>query len=286
MVSLYTWTGRLWWRLPASLRATLHTSPLTARTKRLFSRLSSYWDAMMKYGAGRGWRLWWQISHLQAPASFPVPGSKHQVWIRPDTADPDVFRSVFLRDECRVPIPAGRQPRVIVDAGAYVGYTAVYYAMRYPAARIVAIEPQSANFEQLRKNTKGLDRITLVEGAVWHQHDPLEIVNPAAASHSFRMTAASDGPAGVRSHTMSDIMKLADTVHIDILKLDVEGAEYDILRHSEEWIGCVNLICAEMHDRYRPGCTAAFRAAVKDTPLRMLVDHGEKLIARRDPWID
>src|SRR5690606_927578 len=137
-----------------------------------------------------------------------------------------------------------------------------------------------------RKNTKGLDRITLVEGAVRLQHDPLEIVNPAGASHSFRMSAAADDGADVRSHTVSDIMNFADSVHIDILKLDEYVAEYDILRHSEEWFGCVNLICAEMHDRYRPGCTAAFRAAVEDTPLRMLVDHGEKLIARRDPWID
>lgn len=46
--------------------------------------------------------------------------------------------------------------------------------------------------------------------------------------------------------------------HIDLLKLDIEGAEKEVFLHgSEEWLDQVDVIAVELHDRLEPGCRAA-----------------------------
>ena len=66
---------------------------------------------------------------------------------------------------------------------------------------------------------------------------------------------------------------------IDLLKLDIEGGEVDVLGRSEPWIGQVDAVIAELHDRFRPGCTQAFVSATRGFPFHSTRD--ECLIARR-----
>ena len=281
VTSFHTFIGRLWWRLPDGMRARLHRFAFTARLKRAFSRFSGYIDAAGQYGLLRGPRIWRRIQHATEAATYPVPGAQHQVAIRPDTEDADVFRSVFLRHECRVPGTMARPPRVIVDGGAYVGYSTVYYALAWPEARVIAVEPEPRNLAQLHTNTKALPNVTVIHGAIWHRHERLHIENPDAASYSFRMSPASGESEGVQAFTVPDLMALAGTDVIDILKLDIEGAEREVFEHAESWIRQAGILCVEVHDRYKPGCTAAFLNAVKTGSFRLLVEHGEKLVAQQ-----
>ncbi len=281
MASLYTVIGRLWWRLPEGVRVRLHRLALTARLKRAFSRLSGYVDAAGKYGPLRGPRIWRRIQGAAEEAPYPVPGSRHRVTIRPGTEDADVFRSVFLRDECRVPASPARPPRVIVDGGAYVGYSTAYYALAYPEARIIAVEPEPNNLAQLRANTKDLPNVTVVHGAIWHRRERLHIENPGAASYSFRMTPDTAGAEFVQAFTIPDLMALAETDFIDILKLDIEGAEREVFQHAGPWIRQTGILCVEVHDRYKPGCSAALLDAIKTGSFRLVVEHGEKLVAQQ-----
>ena len=272
--------GRLWWRIPAPLRARLHRCSLTGRLKKGFSRLAGYVDAAAQYGPLRGPRLWHRIHRISHDEMFPVPRSTHRVVVRPQTEDTDVFRSVFLRDECRVPARPHRTPRLIVDAGAYVGYSTVYYAQAFPEARILAIEPEPGNFAQLQTNTRDLENVTLLQGALWYRNETLNILNPEAASYSFRMASGEQG--GIRAYTIPDLMALAETDYVDILKLDIEGAEREVFQHADAWIRHIGIICVEIHDRYNPGCTDAFLTAIKAGGHRLLIEHGEKLVAQQE----
>ena len=51
---------------------------------------------------------------------------------------------------------------------------------------------------------------------------------------------------------------------IDLLKLDIEGAELDVLSASDSWMHAVGAVVVELHDRFRPGCTRAFVDATRD----------------------
>jgi hypothetical protein len=56
--------------------------------------------------------------------------------------------------------------------------------------------------------------------------------------------------------------------HIDILKLDIEGAERELFNlGAEAWLGAVGQIIIELHDRFVPGCAFAFYAKIANYPF-------------------
>jgi hypothetical protein len=69
--------------------------------------------------------------------------------------------------------------------------------------------------------------------------------------------------------------------HVDILKIDIEGAELEVFSNgAEEWLSRVNLIIIETHDRFRPGSEEAVRKAVHPM-FDELTPSGESLFFRR-----
>jgi hypothetical protein len=59
-------------------------------------------------------------------------------------------------------------------------------------------------------------------------------------------------------------MSECDCENIDLLKLDIEGAEREIFGASDlDWMARTNAIIIELHDRFRPGCEAAFFSAAR-----------------------
>src|ERR1700741_4382586 len=72
-----------------------------------------------------------------------LPGISHQLKLRKGTSDLEVFREIFLFNTYDFPVP---EPRTIVDAGANIGLSAVYFANRFKDATIFAVEPESSNF--------------------------------------------------------------------------------------------------------------------------------------------
>jgi hypothetical protein len=55
---------------------------------------------------------------------------------------------------------------------------------------------------------------------------------------------------------------------VDILKLDIEGAEYEVLCTAPEWTERVGIIAIETHDRFRPGCSDMFESVASKFPFR------------------
>src|ERR1700676_1341600 len=89
-----------------------------------------------------------------------VPGIVHPVHLRVRTTDVAVCREIFLKgmyesDFCG-------EPRGVVAAGANIGLSSVFYAKKFPNARIIAIEPESSNYEMLQKNTAPYLNVTAV----------------------------------------------------------------------------------------------------------------------------
>src|SRR5262249_16384304 len=90
------------------------------------------------------------FSPPNALAQVNVSGIRHPVWIRLATTDVRVIRGEFFRREYGEEIAVN--PRVIIDAGANIGLTAVNYANRYPSSRIIAVESERGNFDVLQRN--------------------------------------------------------------------------------------------------------------------------------------
>ncbi len=72
------------------------------------------------------------------------PQSEYPVYLRIDTSDFCAYRDVLIfRTKSYDPEIPGFSPTTIVDAGAHIGMASILFALKYPSARIIAIEPES-----------------------------------------------------------------------------------------------------------------------------------------------
>lgn len=226
---------------------------------------------------------------LRRPVStlVRVPGARRSVRVRLRTSDLWTYDEIFERREYDVPLPA--DTRVIIDAGANIGLASVYFALRFPEARILALEPEEANFRLLRRNTEPYPNIEPIQAALWHHETRLDLEDPERGAWGYRVAERSQAgaePSGtqVAAVTVPGLLDARGLEHVDVLKVDIEGAEADVFAHAGAWIHRVRAVIVELHEDLAPGCSDAYEAAVADFPHRWT--RGENQVAAREdhPW--
>ena len=242
---------------------------------RSLSRALAYVES---FGVSRGLDIFFKTLASPRTVSLRLPGYPAPVLLRTRTSDIQTFGQVFVSDEYDFPIP-GSAPRLIIDGGAYVGYTTLYFAHRFPEARVFAIEPAKENFPILERNTAACSNVTLIHGGLWNRKCSLELGNPDGLHWSFQVGEMAGGsaenavdPAAIEAFTIPELLRLAGGGPIDILKLDIEGAEKVLFEPGcEEWLDTVRVVMIEMHDRFEPGCSSAFYRAIAGRPFNQLI---------------
>jgi len=202
-----------------------------------------------------------------------VPGSKTKVLLRLGSSDITVFNGIFRWQEYGWDL--ARAPQTVIDGGAYIGLSAIYFTMRYPGVRVIAVEASQANFNLLVRNTSAFSNIEPVHAALWPQPGSLVLTDPGTGLWGLQVTDAGapqsvahtrgDGSAdSVRAITIPDIMRDYQLEKIDLLKVDIEGSEKELFSAPAPWIDQVDAICIELHDWFKVGCSRVFFAAVED----------------------
>jgi FkbM family methyltransferase len=219
------------------------------------------------------WRIMSPLGLLQLARPDHAPGAariylrpiSREVLIRRGTTDLKCLLKVFLSNEYHLPFEMS--PRVIVDAGANIGMATLFFAARFPDACIVAIEPEASNFELLKQNCAGLSNVMLVQAALWPQEQRLWLSDSYSEEWAFQVAThaspASKNLGEVRAITIGQILRQLHTDRIDLLKLDIEGSEFELFsNNADQWLDHVRLIAIELHDCLRPGCAHAFYSAL------------------------
>jgi FkbM family methyltransferase len=198
-----------------------------------------------------------------------IPGSQFPVVLRPQTSDIAIFEQIFLENEYDFEFPAKFSPRLIIDGGANIGLAAVYFARRYPQARIVSIEPERSNFEMLQRNASGYSQIKPIRAAIWSTSESLRIKNPNADKWIFQIDRSGGSDhVDVPGVTIDQIAREYGAGEVDLLKLDIEGAEKEVFSsHCDEWIERTQVMIVELHDWIVPGCGKAFFSATSKHPF-------------------
>lgn len=195
-------------------------------------------------------------------ARLELDGLRHPVYLRPWSSDLYVFEQIFIDREYDTPL---QRPGTILDAGANIGLAAVYFANRFPDARIVALEPDRENFAVLQLNTKRYPNIHCLHAALWSHRTRLQLANAGEKSWALRFTA-SDGerasvsepePASVQAMGIDEVSEFCLAgVPFDLVKIDIEGAEKAVFAAGGRWLEQAQSIVVECHDRLVPGCEA------------------------------
>lgn len=204
-----------------------------------------------------------KITKTSTLLQIKMPDIKFPLFLRVPSSDVPTLRQIFIRQE--YDFDTKRTPRIIVDAGANIGLTSIYFSNKFPDAKIIAIEPEESNLEILRRNIAPYENIISVHGALWHENTRINLIDPGRGKWGF-MTQAQDGVEEkygeiiheVQGITVDSIMKEQEIDHIDILKIDVEGAEREIFIDPSSWIEKVDALIIELHERMKPGCNRSF----------------------------
>jgi FkbM family methyltransferase len=187
------------------------------------------------------------------------------VTLRIRTTDVSGYEQILLRGHYGLSLPF--VPQTIVDLGANIGMASLYYAHAYPEARIVAVEAEASNFEVLLRNVRPYPKILPIHAAIWNRDGEVAMTTPPEADGGIDKTIfiAHEGEGTrVRAITMRTLMEDARISSIDLLKVDIEGAEKEVFETAREWIQNVRCIAIELHDRFKPGCRPAVSAVTED----------------------
>lgn len=227
------------------------------------------------FGTLHGMFAWWDMRQDYKRArgelyTVRVPALSRPITLRAGTSDREVFTQIFLDKELALSLDD--EPRVIVDVGANIGLSTLFLAARYPSASFICIEPEEQNFLLLKENLSHITRIEAIQAALWHKPETLQISNPDAAAYAYRVGEqqgwAQTAGQLIRSVTMNQVLEMLPPGHnIDLLKIDIEGAERCLFSEGEcEWLCKVRTLAIELHDRFEPGCRAALTAAINNRP--------------------
>lgn len=144
---------------------------------------------------------------------------------------------------------------VIIDAGAYIGLSTLYFKYLFPAAQIIAIEPNPSAVQILETNIfeNQISGVTIIQAALSDSQLPTTLhrdANPekwhsAASIHKGAWTGTQKSEIiETKAHLLSEFI----TQPIDFLKLDIEGAEQSVLKASQESLSLIK----EMHIEFHP----------------------------------
>jgi len=161
------------------------------------------------------------------------------------------YLDIFHKQIYRFPTPKAGEKSVILDCGANVGTSALFFAKNYPAAEIHAFEPDPKIFAYLRENIENnrVANVQLHQKAIWIEEGELHFQQEGADAGSLLAEDNSSTKAvssiAVACTPLRDWLQQYEEV--DLLKIDIEGAELDVILHCADSLRRCRRIFIEYH---------------------------------------
>lgn len=182
--------------------------------------------------------------HTPGEFHFPFGTMRHVDWLSFQHQYFEIFLKRCYEFACDHDTP------LILDCGGNVGLSVIWFKQRYPRSRVIVFEADPSIAEVLKVNISALNltNVEVVEAAVWKCNGAI----------SFEPDGSDGGHIDERAQgNQIKSVRLADYIEepIDLLKIDIEGAEYDVLSDLCETgkIRRVNHLIGEFHGR-RQAC--------------------------------
>lgn len=154
-----------------------------------------------------------------------------------------MYKDIYEQEIYRFPASTDRP--YIIDGGANIGLSVLYFKELYPESRVVAFEPDDQIFAVLERNVRGADYrdVELVKRALWSSETSLTFMSEGA--DGGRVARPQDA-----KNKVVETVRLRDYLEgdkVDMLKLDIEGAETEVLLDCADHLGSVERLFVEYH---------------------------------------
>ncbi len=161
----------------------------------------------------------------------------------------------------------------ILDGGANIGLSVIYFKKLYPNAKLVAFEPDPKIYSVLQKNVKNanLQDVELVNRALWNEETSLWFASEGSDAGRIADDITDAKDCEVKTVRLRDYLDRP----IDFLKLDIEGAETVVMEDCHDKLGDIQRIFVEYH-------SFEGRPQALDTMLTILKDGGFRVHVHAD----
>jgi FkbM family methyltransferase len=151
-------------------------------------------------------------------------------------------KEIFVDDSYHFATPNATP--VIFDCGANIGTSCIYFKKLYPKAKITAFEADPSIARVLQQNLEfnNIKEVEVVAKAVWVDNDGIEIALEGADAASMYL---GENKVAIPSVRLRDYLQ--QERHVDMLKIDIEGAEVDVLKDCADLLHKVSNIFIEYH---------------------------------------
>jgi len=156
-------------------------------------------------------------------------------------------KEIFIQEIYKQTI---KSDALIIDCGANIGLSVIYLRSIYPKAKIIAFEPDEKNFELLRANisSQAINNVELKKEAVWTENTMLSF--ESQGTMSSKISENSPGNTGEVKKVKATRLKEILSQPVDFLKIDIEGAEYQVLKDIKDQLFLVNVMFLEYHGTF------------------------------------
>jgi FkbM family methyltransferase len=205
--------------------------------------------------------MWWTLglgvleryvpalrSDRQRALTVAGPHGRRRLHLRANAWDTFTFYEVFLKEVYRsaLPLPPGA---TVVDLGANIGLASAYFSMYSPDCRLIAVEPDEQNRAMLERNLEGV-RARVVDGAIDAESGTATLAIGASVRH--HLARPGEAPAAatreVLTLTIDDLLEREERRQIDVLKVDIEGAEQQAFASPSRSLARVQMVIMEIHN--------------------------------------
>jgi FkbM family methyltransferase len=221
------------------------------------------------------WMLSRRLGRLPRYQATNIEVLGYQVYLVDSASFLSMYRQIFVNQAHWF---AAQDPSpLILDCGANIGLSVLNFKRMYPQARIIAFEPDPQMCDVLRRNVNvnQLADVEIVEAAVWTEQGVLGFV-PDRADGGRVCTNSERHTTKVRCVRLRDYLDKP----VDLLKLDVEGAETSVLLDCRDRLSNAKTIILEYHSF--AGCEQGLDqllAALREQGFRFYINQGQ-------PWIN
>lgn len=171
--------------------------------------------------------------------------------LRPASTDAYVVREIWGRHVYSHPlVNDALRGGLVVDVGAHIGAFAIHAVVRRKASKVLCFEPHPSNYEVLRRNivANHCESIVAFPLAVASKRATRVLYLSSSNTGGHSLIRKSEERMEVGTISLSEVLDSQRPRHCDLLKLDAEGAEYEILLETpSEVLECVRCIVAECH---------------------------------------
>jgi FkbM family methyltransferase len=158
-----------------------------------------------------------------------------------------IYKELFIEEIYKFDAQSDRP--FIIDCGANMGLSVLYFKETYPTSRVLAFEPERTVFSYLKKNVENLrlQDVELMNKAVWSKNEKLLFNNEGA--DASRLASLETNGEGFGTTYEVEAVRLSEFIdrEVDLLKIDIEGAEGEVIREIEPRLGLVKHIFIEYH---------------------------------------